>query len=90
VRDTGAGIPASQLQFIFDKFYQADNQNRTALKGVGLGLAIAKGIVTAHSGTIGVESTVGKGTTFAINLPVRARSRRTPVSGPQQVLTEET
>ena len=89
VRDTGAGIPAPQLQFIFDKFYQADNQNRTVLKGVGLGLAIAKGIVTAHGGTIGVESTVGKGTTFVINMPVRARSRRTPVSGPQRAVAEE-
>jgi signal transduction histidine kinase len=89
VRDTGAGIPAPQLQFIFDKFYQADNQNRTSLKGVGLGLAIAKGIVTAHGGTIGVESTVGKGTTFVINLPIRARPRRTPLSGSQKVVAEE-
>ncbi len=89
VRDTGAGIPAPQLQFIFDKFYQADNQSRTALKGVGLGLAIAKGIVTAHGGTIGVESSVGQGTTFVLNLPIRARSRRTPVSGAQRAVAEE-
>jgi signal transduction histidine kinase len=90
VRDTGAGIPASQLPFIFDKFYQADNQNRTTLKGVGLGLAIAKGIVTAHGGSIGVESTVGQGTTFKIHLPIRARLRTTPTSGPQRVVVEET
>ncbi len=89
VRDTGAGIPAPQLQFIFDKFYQADNQNRTALRGVGLGLAIAKGIVTAHGGTISVESTVGKGTSFSINLPIRAKSRPSPVSGAQRVVAEE-
>lgn len=89
VRDTGAGIPASQLPFIFDKFYQADNQNRTSLKGVGLGLAIAKGIVTAHGGSIGVESTVGQGTTFKIHLPIRARLRTTPASGPQRVVVEE-
>ncbi|MGQ0640365.1 MAG: sensor histidine kinase [Gemmatimonadaceae bacterium] len=89
VRDTGAGIPAQQLQFIFDKFYQADNQNGNALKGVGLGLAIAKGIVTAHGGTIGVESTVGKGTTFSINLPIRARTRPTPTSGSQPAVMEE-
>jgi signal transduction histidine kinase len=89
VRDTGAGIPASQQQFIFDKFYQADNQNRTALRGVGLGLAIAKGIVTAHGGTIGVESSVGKGTTFSVNLPIRARTRRTPASGSQPAVVEE-
>ena len=89
VRDTGAGIPASQLQFIFEKFYQADNQNRTALKGVGLGLAIAKGIVTAHGGTIGVESKVGEGTTFVINLPIRGKSRLTPVSGAQPAVEAE-
>ncbi len=89
VRDTGAGIPASQLQFIFEKFYQADNQNRSALKGVGLGLAIAKGIVTAHGGTIGVESTVGKGTTFAINLPIRGKTRLTPVSGAQPAVAAD-
>jgi signal transduction histidine kinase len=89
VRDTGAGIPAPQLQFIFDKFYQADNQNRSALRGVGLGLAIAKSIVTAHGGTIGVDSMVGKGTNFTINLPVRGRSRRTPTPGAQQVIAEE-
>ncbi|MGH7713500.1 MAG: HAMP domain-containing sensor histidine kinase, partial [Gemmatimonadaceae bacterium] len=89
VRDTGAGIPAPQLQFIFDKFYQADNQHQTALKGVGLGLAIAKGIVTAHGGTISVESKVGKGTSFSINLPVRARARRTPVSSAQPAVAED-
>jgi signal transduction histidine kinase len=89
VRDTGAGIPASQLQFIFEKFYQADNQNRSALKGVGLGLAIAKGIVTAHGGTIGVESRVGEGTSFVINLPVRGKTRLTPATGPQPAVAEE-
>ena len=89
VRDTGAGIPASQLQFIFEKFYQADNQNRSALKGVGLGLAIAKGIVTAHGGTIGVESRVGEGTTFVINLPIRGKTRLTPATGPQPAVAED-
>jgi signal transduction histidine kinase len=89
VRDTGAGIPARQLQFIFDKFYQADNQNRSALRGVGLGLAIAKGIVTAHGGSISVESAVGTGTTFSLNLPVRARSRSTPAGGAQRAVMEE-
>jgi signal transduction histidine kinase len=89
VRDTGAGIPAPQLQFIFDKFYQADNQSRSALRGVGLGLAIAKGIVTAHGGTIGVDSEVGKGTNFTINLPVRGRARQVATSGVQPAVVEE-
>ena len=75
VADTGAGIPAAQLPYVFEKFYTADNQS-TGLKGTGLGLAIAKGIVGAHGGTIAVESRVGVGTSFAIMLPVRAAATR--------------
>ena len=75
VRDTGAGIPATEVSYVFEKFYQADNQT-TGIKGTGLGLAIAKGIVTAHGGTIGVESTVGVGTTFTIHLPIRSSATR--------------
>ncbi|MGI8618631.1 MAG: sensor histidine kinase [Gemmatimonadaceae bacterium] len=72
IRDTGAGIPASQLPHIFEKFYQADNQASAALKGTGLGLAIAKQIVEAHMGTITAHSTEGVGTTFLVTLPVVA------------------
>jgi signal transduction histidine kinase len=75
VADTGAGIPAAQLPYVFEKFYTADNQT-TGLKGTGLGLAIAKGIVTAHGGTIAVQSTVGVGTSFTIMLPTRAAAAR--------------
>lgn len=75
VRDTGAGIPATEVAYVFEKFYQADNQT-TGIKGTGLGLAIAKGIVTAHGGTIGVESTVGVGTTFTLHLPVKSSATR--------------
>ena len=72
VRDTGAGIPPEQLPRIFDKFYQADNQDAARADGSGLGLAIAKQIVDAHGGSIECESTPGVGTTFAITLPVHA------------------
>jgi signal transduction histidine kinase len=72
VRDSGAGIAPAQLPHIFDKFYQADNQEAAATKGSGLGLAIAKEIVEAHGGTIAVESVEGEGTTFSIMLPTRA------------------
>ncbi len=75
VRDTGAGIPATELGYVFEKFYQANNQT-TGIKGTGLGLAIAKGIVTAHGGNIGVESTVGVGTTFTLHLPIRSNATR--------------
>lgn len=71
-RDTGAGIPSTQLPYIFEKFYQADNQDISGIRGTGLGLAIAKGIITAHGGTIAVDSQTGVGTTFTIVLPVRA------------------
>jgi signal transduction histidine kinase len=76
VRDTGAGIPAAHVPHIFDKFFQADNQAAASTTGTGLGLAIAKTIVTAHGGSIGVESTPGAGTTFTIVMPVRASGGR--------------
>lgn len=75
VADSGAGIPAAQLPYVFEKFYTADNQT-TGLKGTGLGLAIAKGIAVAHGGTITVASTVGVGTSFTIQLPLRASAAR--------------
>jgi len=67
VSDTGKGIPADQLPLIFGRFYQA----RADRRGLGLGLSIAKGIVEAHGGEIWAESTVGSGSTFGIDLPVR-------------------
>jgi signal transduction histidine kinase len=84
VRDTGAGIPPEHLPHIFEKFYQASNQEAASHGGTGLGLAIARQIVMAHGGEISVESTLGVGTTFEITLPVRAgqRSRVTPRSVP--------
>jgi signal transduction histidine kinase len=75
VHDTGAGIPPEQLPRIFDKFYQADNQNSARTVGTGLGLAIAKQIVDAHGGTISCESTEGVGTTFTLTLPTRVTRR---------------
>jgi len=76
ISDTGAGIPGEQLPKIFQKFFQADNQLKATAKGTGLGLAIAKEIVEAHTGTIHVESQVGRGTTFTITLPTKVDVRR--------------
>jgi signal transduction histidine kinase len=76
VRDTGAGIAGDQLPHVFEKFYQADNQDSASQKGTGLGLAIAKEIVEAHGGTIGCESEPGVGTTFTIQLPTLVAGRR--------------
>lgn len=82
VRDTGAGIPEDQLPFIFEKFFRADADTPGALRGTGLGLAIAKSIVTAHGGTIAVESRIGAGTTFTITMPSRVM-RRLPSARPR-------
>jgi PAS domain S-box-containing protein len=66
VIDTGPGIPPEQVPHIFGQFWQASPSDR---RGIGLGLAIAKGIVEAHKGTIWVESQVGTGSTFYFTLP---------------------
>lgn len=69
VRDQGKGMTAAQVVQVFDKFYRADSSN-TAVPGMGLGMAIAKGIVEAHGGSIQVESELGRGTTFVFTLPL--------------------
>jgi two-component system sensor histidine kinase BaeS len=78
VRDTGVGIPPERLPHVFDQFWQGVKGDR---RGVGLGLAIAKAIIDAHGGTIAVESTVGKGSTFTITLPVGVQSESASESG---------
>ena len=75
VTDTGPGIPADQLSRVFEQFHQVDSSNTKAKGGTGLGLAIAKQIVEMHGGRIWVESSVGNGSTFHMELPVRAASR---------------
>lgn len=65
VKDTGAGIAPEHLPFIFDAFYRISKDS----KGSGLGLFISKTIVEAHGGTIWVESTPAKGSTFSFSLP---------------------
>ncbi len=69
VSDTGPGIAAEQLASVFDRFWQAERGDR---KGLGLGLAIARGIVEAHGGRIWAESTPGRGSTFFFTLPIDA------------------
>ena len=77
VSDTGIGIPTEALPKLFDRFYRIDparahNQSEITEKatGSGLGLAIAQAIVELHQGQIQVESTVGRGTTFIVTLPI--------------------
>ncbi len=68
VNDTGVGIPSDDLPFIFDRFWRGD-KSRSGRVNSGLGLAIAKQLIQAHSGTIEAQSEMGKGTTFIIELP---------------------
>jgi signal transduction histidine kinase len=69
VADTGEGIPHEYLHQVFEKFYRVPGASSGS---AGLGLSIAKEIVEAHGGEIGVESEVGRGSTFWFTLPLAA------------------
>lgn len=71
VKDEGIGIPAADLEHIFERFYTVNKAHSRRLGGAGLGLSIVKTIVEKHDGTISVSSTIGKGTTFIISLPIK-------------------
>jgi len=72
VRDSGEGIPESELTNIFDRFYRVDRVRSKNTGGAGLGLAIARWIAEMHGGTIAAASTLGAGSEFQIKLPVGA------------------
>jgi PAS domain S-box-containing protein len=69
VRDTGPGIPAENLPHVFDRFWQASQQGS---HGIGLGLAIAKGLVEAHEGCVAVDSELGQGSVFTFTIPIKS------------------
>ena len=71
VRDTGMGIPASEQDHLFERFYRTSKATEQAIPGTGLGLAISKAIVQAHGGRIVVASDDGAGSTFRVSLPIR-------------------
>jgi two-component system OmpR family sensor kinase/two-component system sensor histidine kinase BaeS len=72
VSDTGEGIPAEDLPYIFDRFWRGDRaRTHQGGAGSGLGLAIVRQLVQAHGGSIRVQSEVGQGTTFTVDLPRR-------------------
>lgn len=81
VRDTGLGIPADDLPYVFEKFYRVQRQDRAAIEGSGLGLAIVKTIIEQHGGSVSVESEVGRGSCFRFSLPaLPPTNESTPVT----------
>ncbi len=70
VQDDGPGIPADQLERLFDRFYRLEDSRSRDQGGAGLGLSIARGIVDAHGGRIWLDSEVGRGTTAHVQLPI--------------------
>ncbi len=71
VTDRGIGISKDQSEKIFDKFYQIKNAAGPSFSGLGIGLYIAREIVAKHKGAISLKSTLGKGTTFTVSLPLK-------------------
>jgi signal transduction histidine kinase len=72
VRDTGTGIPAEELPHIFERFHRVKDAHSRTHEGTGIGLALVEELVKLHGGTVSVESTAGRGTTFTLELPFGA------------------
>lgn len=70
VRDTGAGIPAATLRKIFEPFFTTKKTDKNGQGGTGLGLSFCRDVIESHKGRLRVESTMGKGTTFTLRLPL--------------------
>lgn len=70
INDTGIGIPEKHIDKIFNRFYQVDNDDAIVKQGTGIGLSIVKEFVELHDGSVTVKSTTGRGTEFAVKLPL--------------------
>jgi two-component system phosphate regulon sensor histidine kinase PhoR len=81
VRDKGIGIPALELNKIFDKFYRGADPAIRRIRGSGIGLAITKHVAEIHEGEVLVESEPGKGSTFTLRIPIRSWSAGSKPNG---------
>ncbi len=81
VTDHGRGIPADQLERVFDKFHRVEDPLRMTTSGTGLGLFIARRLTGAMGGTLTVESTLGMGATFCFELPLAPEGAALPTPG---------
>jgi signal transduction histidine kinase len=70
IQDNGLGISPEDQAHIFDRFYRVRRPETDSIEGTGLGLAIVKSLVEAHNGQIGLESSLGEGSTFYVTLPI--------------------
>ena len=84
VRDTGMGIPADQLQHIFNRFWQADTSSRRKFQGMGIGLALVKELSEVQGGNVVTTSEVGRGTTMTVNLPLHQGGANAPEDEPKE------
>ena len=81
IKDTGKGIPSDDIPHLFQKFYRVDSSDTRTEGGTGLGLFITRKIVEMYNGRVWVESTVGKGSTFYINIPRLSNQQAAELSG---------
>lgn len=88
IKDTGAGIPEDDIPHLFQKFYRVDNSSTRTVGGTGLGLFISRKIIEVYNGRMWVESKLGKGSTFYINLP-RLSSQEADAAKKQQETSNE-
>ena len=89
VKDTGIGIPEERQASVFDRFVQADIEDRNAYEGAGLGLAISKAFVEMLGGEIRVESSEGVGSEFYFTIPYKTAGSDKTVSGEKEISTED-
>jgi signal transduction histidine kinase len=76
VTDSGVGIPAAEAEAVFQRFYRASTAEKASIPGTGLGLPLVREVIRSHGGDAVIESVVGEGTTFVIDLPILVRTGR--------------